>query len=65
MATRRGTWWMAGSSIVAIGMVALLPDFGVGGAAPQGQSQPQVESQGILLGLEDPAAYIPADNPQT
>ncbi|MGZ9188795.1 MAG: cytochrome-c peroxidase [Nitrospira sp.] len=65
MATRRGSWWMAGSGMVAIGMVALLPDFGVSGGAPQAQSQPQVESKDILLGLEDPAAYIPADNPQT
>ena len=63
MAMRRGSWWLASSVMVAIGMVAIVPDFGVGGAAPQGQFQSA--SQDVLLGLEDPAAYIPADNPQT
>ena len=65
MVTKRGTWWAAGSGMVALGMVALLPEFGVGGAASPVQALPQVESQDIPLGLEDPAAYITADNPQT
>ncbi len=65
MATKRVNWWTAGSGIAAIAMVALWTESGIGGAGVQGQSQPQAESQGALLGLEDPAAYIPADNPQT
>ena len=65
MMTKRSTWWAGGSGVVALGMVALFPAFGVENAMPQGQAQSSVESQGVPLGLEDPAAYIPADNPQT
>ena len=56
MTRKRAKWLAMGSGMVALGMVALLPEFGVGGAAPQSQAQPHMESQGVLLGLEDPAA---------
>ena len=65
MANKRGTWWSMGSVMVAMGMVALVPEFGDGHAALPEQAQPQIESQAVPLGLEDPASYIPADNPQT
>jgi hypothetical protein len=65
MERKPGAWLAIGGSVLLMGLAALWPESGVGGVAQQQQAPPQADTQAVPLGLEDPAAYIPADNPQT
>lgn len=65
MRAGRIPWMRVGAVSVIVGMSTMLQAAGVKGDQPLPLESATVVTQDVPLGLEDPSAYIPADNPQT
>ena len=63
MNAARVRWFRVGAACV--GALMLIATTGVLGGEPVSQPKDRQVAQEVPLGLEDPAGYIPADNPQT